>query len=210
VAQSLSSAADHPISNSASRAETIREAVRWLAERESEVKALNAEINEYRMKHIKGDLGFKLADWNAIYRVSQLEIEDRDTLLETIREGFAALHIGGVMDWVAAAETAQRRRPTNGHQAQPDEVARTAGRQDGLGGVMNHAARYPQGEPGHADYMLGLADGEAERERVMALGLGNGSADEIHRMHGGDDAPRRGRGRPRKPRIAVEGADAEF
>jgi hypothetical protein len=108
VAQSLASAAEHnPLSNSAARADLIRDAVRWLAEREAEVKAINAEIREYKAKHIKGDLGFKIADFNAIYRVSQLEIEDRDTLLETIREGFAALNIGGTMDWVAAAEAAQ-------------------------------------------------------------------------------------------------------
>jgi len=182
VAQSLSSAAaDHnPLSNSAARADLIREAVRVLADKERQVQAINADIREYRTKHIKGDLGFKLSDWAAIYRVSQLEVGDRDTLLETIREGFAALHIGGVMDWVAAAETAAR-RGANGH-AEPDEAARTAGHHDGLGGVMDHAARYPQGESGHGDYELGRADGEAERERVMALG---------------DDEPRpRRRGRP--------------
>jgi hypothetical protein len=124
----LSSAAEHnPLSNSAARADTIRAAVRWLAEHEAEVKAINAEINEYRAKHIKRDLGFKLSDWNAIYRVSQLEIEDRDTLLETIREGFAALNIGGVMDWVAAAETAQR-RSGNDHANGAGETAPKRGR----------------------------------------------------------------------------------
>jgi hypothetical protein len=121
----------------------IRDAVREIATLEAKAKAINAEIREYKQKHIKEDLGFKIADWNAVYRVSQLEIEDRDTLLETIREGFAALHIGGVMDWVSAAETASRR---NGN--------------------------------GHA----------------------NGA---------GDTAPRRGRGRPRKPRSESEaGAEA--
>ena len=208
MAQSLSSAAEaNHLSNSAARADTIREAVQWLAEKERQVQAINAEINDYKAKTIKGSLGFKIADWNAIYRVSQLEIQDRDTLLETIREGFAALHIGGVMDWVAAAETASR-RGANGH-AEPDEAARTAGRHDGLGGVMDHAARYPQGEPGHGDYMLGLADGQAERERVMALG------DHAERYSDGltalaETAPKRGRGRPRKPRVANAGADAEF
>jgi hypothetical protein len=181
MAQSLSAAAEAPISNSAARAETIRNAVQQLAQYDAQVKRLRGEINEFKAKTIKGELGFKLADWNAVYRVSQLEIEDRDTLLETIREGFAALHIGSVVDWVAALETAQRR---NGAAA-PDEAARTAGRQDGLGGVIDHAERWPQGEPGHADYMLGLNDGEAERARVMAMGLG---------------APKRSRGRPRKPK----------
>jgi len=106
VAQSLASAAEHSsLSNSAARAELIREAVRVLAEKEREVQALNADIREYKSKHIKGDLGFKLADWNAVYRVSQLEVEDRNELLDCIREGFDALGIGQVVDWVAAAST---------------------------------------------------------------------------------------------------------
>jgi hypothetical protein len=192
VAQSLSSAAEHSsLSNSAHRAGLIRDAVRWIAEHRAEVKALNAEINDFMVKTVKGDLGFKIADFNAIYRVSQLEIEDRDTLLETLREGFAALNIGGVMDWVAAAETAQRRRG-NGYAA-PNAEARAAGRLDGLGGGYDHAQEYPQGEPGHADYMLGLADGHDERDRI------NGA---------GEASPKRGRGRPRKqPQEAEVGAE---
>jgi hypothetical protein len=198
MAQSLSSAADAPLSNSAARADTIRNAVRWIAEHKAEVKALNAEINEFMVKTVKGDLGFKIADFNAVYRVSQLEVEDRDLLLDCVREGFQALGIGGSVDWVAAAERTPR-PGTNGTTA-PDEAARTAGRQDGLGGVRDHAARWPQGEPGHADYMLGLADGESERERVMSLGeSGNG-----HANGAGETAPKRGRGRPRKPRGEAE------
>jgi len=127
VAQSLAGAAEHAsLSNSAARADTIRRAVQQQAQLEAQVDAVNAEIREFKSRVIKGDLGFKLSAWNAIYRVSQLEIEDRDTLLETIREGFAALHIGGVMDWVAAAETAAR-RGANGH-AEPDEAARADGK----------------------------------------------------------------------------------
>jgi hypothetical protein len=195
VTQSLASAAEHSsLSNSAARAETIRDAVRWLAKREAEAKAINAEIREYKQKHIKGDLGFKIADFNAVYRVSQLEVEDRDLLLDCVREGFEALGIGGSVDWVQAAERTPRSR-ANGY-AEPDEEARTAGRQDGLGGVIDHAARYPQGEPGHGDYELGRAEGEAERERVMALG-------------NGAEAPQRRRGRPRKQPQEAE-ADAEF
>lgn len=194
MAQSLASAAEHNPLNSAARADTIRAAVRWIAERRAEVKALNAEINEFMLKTVKGDLGFKIADFNAIYRVSQLEVEDRDILLETIREGFAALNIGGVMDWVAAAETAQRRRASTNGTAPADDAARAWGRSDGLGGVHDHADDYPSGELGHADYMLGLADGEAERDRIIALGeSGNGHADSA-----GETAPRRGRGRPKK------------
>jgi hypothetical protein len=188
MAQSLSSAA---LSNSAARADLIRAAVRWIAEREGEAKALNAEIRAYKSEHIKGELGFKIADFNAVYRVSQLEVEDRDILLHTVREGFAALGIGQSVDWVAAAEATPRN-----HMAPADNEARRAGREDGLRGIYAHADEYPQGEPGHGDYMLGFADGEAEANRVMELG-------------NGAEAPRRGRGRPRKQQHEVE-ADAEF
>jgi hypothetical protein len=194
LAQSLASAAEHSsLSNSAARAELIRDAVHMLADFEAQAKALNAEIREYKQKHIKGDLGFKLADWNAVYRVSQLEVEDRNELLDCIREGFDALGIGQVVDWVDAAQRTPR--GGNGHAA-PDTVARAAGRLDGLNGRHDNADEYPSGEPGHGDYMLGLADGEAERDRVMALG------------NGAERPPRR-RGRPRKQRQEAE-ADAEF
>lgn len=193
MAQSLSSAAEHnPLSNSAARADTIRDAVREIATLEAKAKAINAEIREYKTEIIRGQLGFKLADWNAVYRVSQLEVEDRDALLECVREGFAALGIGGSVDWVDAAQSTPRGR--NG-TAPADDNARRLGRVDGLNGSHHYADRYPQGEPGHADYMLGLADGEAERDRVMALG-------------NGAERPQRRRGRPRKRQEAD--AEAEF
>lgn len=155
------------LSNSAARADLIRSAVQWLAEREAEVKALNAEINEYRAKHIKGDLGFKLADWNAIYRISQLSAEDRDVLLDTLHEGFAALGIHSTLtDDAVVAAGAMPAQPT----APPNAEARAAGRADGLAAVRDHAARYQQGEPGHRDYELGVADGQAERERAFNMG----------------------------------------
>jgi hypothetical protein len=205
VAQSLASAAEHSVPrNSAARADLIRDAVRWLAEREAERKLINFEISEYKQKHIKGDLGFKLSDWAAIYRVSQLEIEDRDELLDTLREGFAALGIGQIVDWVDAAQatgspsrSVSRPPPASGYAAAASSVARLLGHEDGLSGGHNNADEYPQGEPGHADYELGLADGEAERERIHGLG------------DDGAEAPRRGRGRPRKLQQEAE-ADAEF
>ena len=195
MAQSLASAAGHSsLSNSAARADLIREAVRVLAAKERQVQEINAGIREYKQKHIKGDLGFKLSDWAAIYRVSQLEVEDRDALVETLREGFAALGIGQIVDWVDAAQATPRGR--NG-TAPPDDDARRYGRLDGLNGTHHHADEYPQGEPGHGDYMLGLADGEEEAARIQALG--NGAA-----------APKR-RGRPRKQQQEAEAeAEAEF
>lgn len=98
--------ADDPqeLSNSSARADTIRAAVRYIANAQAEIKALREELNEYKQKHIKGDLGMKLSDFAAVYRVSQLEVEDRDKLLDTLREGFAALGLDGQLNWLDAAE----------------------------------------------------------------------------------------------------------
>ncbi len=92
------------LANSDARADTIRAAVRFIAGKQAEIASIREELNEYKQKHIKGDLGMKLADFAAVYRVSQLEFEDRDKLLDTIREGFRALGIGDTVDWVAAAQ----------------------------------------------------------------------------------------------------------
>jgi len=97
--------------NSGSRADIIRDAVRYIAEREAEIKEIREDINTYKQTHIKGDLGFKLADFAAVMRIYKLGVEDRDQLLDTIREGFAALGIGGSVDWVEAAEKADNVTP---------------------------------------------------------------------------------------------------
>lgn len=92
--------------NSGARADIIRSAARYIADREAEIKTIREDITEYKQKYIKGDLGFKLSDWSTVYRVYKLETEERDALLDTIREGFAALGIGQSVDWVDAAVTA--------------------------------------------------------------------------------------------------------
>lgn len=179
------------MTNGGGRAETIRAAVAWLAERQAEVKAINAEIAEYRQKHIKGDLGFKLADWNAFFRVSQLEVEDRDQLIDTLREGFEALGIGEQSSFLGAMEQGGDERRAaqsltganveyanrmgaraasgNGHVAEKHDIAWETGFADGLAGNVDHEARWPAGEYGHADYHLGHAEGEKQLERSAAL-----------------------------------------
>ena len=93
-------------SNSALRAETIRNACRWIANQEAEIKTLREDIAEYKQKHIKGDLGFKMADFNAIYRISKLEVDDRDKLIDTLREGFGALGLGEQSSFLGALDEA--------------------------------------------------------------------------------------------------------
>jgi hypothetical protein len=94
--------------NSDTRADTIRAAAQYIASREAEIKVIRDELTEYKNAHIKGDLGFKLSDWATVYRIFKLEGDDRNQLIDTLREGFAALGLGQSVDWVAAAETQDR------------------------------------------------------------------------------------------------------
>jgi hypothetical protein len=51
----------------------------------------------------------------------------------------------------------------NGDTAPQNDIARAAGKADGLAGNRDHAARYAAGENGHGDYELGHAEGQRER-----------------------------------------------
>src|SRR3546814_10647644 len=61
-------------------------------------------MRELKQTRIKGDLGMKIADFNAAYRLYKLEDDDRDTFLDAIRETFEALGIGQQLDWLKAAD----------------------------------------------------------------------------------------------------------
>jgi hypothetical protein len=155
-------------SNSAARADTIRHAARWIAEREAEVAALREEISAYKQTHIKGDLGFKMADWSTLYRLYNLEGDDRDKLLDTIREGFAALGIGGQSSFLDAMEKTAPEAKANGNgTAAPNPIACETGYTDGFAGVRDHAARWAAGEAGHGDYELGWNEVQAARVEHM-------------------------------------------
>lgn len=81
------------------------------------VRAINNDLNEVQSRiavlmeerkkikgRIKAELGWKVADFNAMKRLADLEPEDRDQMLDTIRIGFDALSIGmqhGFLDVLA-------------------------------------------------------------------------------------------------------------
>lgn len=89
-------------SNSKARAETIRRACREISGMQAEIQKIQADISEYKSTHIKGDLGMKASDFNVILRAYKLEDDDRDRYIDAIREGFAALGIGGQGDMFSA------------------------------------------------------------------------------------------------------------
>jgi 5-methylcytosine-specific restriction endonuclease McrA/uncharacterized protein (UPF0335 family) len=98
------------LSNSNSRADTIKRAAQYIEKIEDEIAVLRADLREYKDAHIKGDLGFKLSDWATVYRMYKLEENDRNELLDTIREGFKALGIGEQLDWVTESEKSDKYR----------------------------------------------------------------------------------------------------
>ena len=117
--------------NSAARADLIRAAVREISRLDGEIAGLQAERTKYKNKTIKGDLGFKLADWNTTYRLYGLEGDDRDRLLDTIREGFHALGIGEQSNFLTAmgdaeeAETPAPKKRGRPKKPKPEELGET-------------------------------------------------------------------------------------
>lgn len=63
----------------------------------------------------------------------------------------------------AVASVSKWAAKTNGGAVQPHAIARETGYADGLAGVQDHAARWPAGEYGHADYALGWEEGRTAR-----------------------------------------------
>jgi len=84
--------------------------------------AVSGEIGEVKAKLIKGDLGMKIADFNTLLRLYKLECEDRDELIDVLREGFRALGIGESMDFVAAMEKMPAPAPA-AQEEQPPPIA---------------------------------------------------------------------------------------
>lgn len=69
---------------------------------EKQRDAINAEIREAKSR-LKG-LGIKMADFQVVYRLFKLEIEDRNEALDSIRTVARALNIGGQGNLFPAGE----------------------------------------------------------------------------------------------------------
>lgn len=96
---------EHRASN---RAELIRKSVAEIAALQAEKATLNEQIAEIKGR-VKSELGMKMADFSIAIRLHQLEHEDRDSAIDTIRECFEALGIGeqGTLFPDAAAASTQ-------------------------------------------------------------------------------------------------------
>lgn len=90
--------------NSKVRADIIRSVCREVEDLEAKRDEINTEIRDIMHKRIKGDLGMKIGDFNAMRRVYSMEDERRDNYLDTLREGFEALGAGEQLDFLKVQE----------------------------------------------------------------------------------------------------------
>lgn len=88
----------------AARAADIRAICNKIGGLTAERRIISDKIREIKQKRVKGDLDMKIADFNVAYRLYQLEQDDRNQLLETLRETFSALGIGEQLDFLPVAE----------------------------------------------------------------------------------------------------------
>ncbi len=92
------------------RDEVIRQACADIAALEAERKSIGDQIRAIKQQRVKGDLGMKVGDFNAVLRLYSLEGETRDRFFDTLRETFNALGIGQQLDWVDALSSEAPRR----------------------------------------------------------------------------------------------------
>ena len=89
--------------NVGARKDIIVSVMKEVTALEGERKEIGEKIRSLKNTKIKGDLGMKIGDFNIALRLYNLEGNDRDELLDTVRETFEALGVGDQLDWVQAS-----------------------------------------------------------------------------------------------------------
>lgn len=90
------------------RAQIIDQTVRQVALLEAQRKELGEKIRALKSANIKGRLGQKIGDFNATFRLFNLDDDGRTAFLRTMHETFVALGAGEQLDWLAGQPAAQR------------------------------------------------------------------------------------------------------
>jgi len=139
-----------PAPTKSNRAELIRGCVAEINRLQAEKDSIGEQIREVKAR-VKGELDMKISDFNVALRLAKLENDDRDGMLDTIRECFLALGIGeqgslfpekkgnGDDPVAAAADDA------DGAEEDAVAVARSAGKSDGKVGAPPNLAKYADG-----------------------------------------------------------------
>jgi hypothetical protein len=92
--------------NSKARAKVIRSVCKDLASLEAQRDEINSSMRELRQTKIKGDLGMKLSDFGAAYRLYKLEGDARATFFDALRETFEALGVGDQLSFLDVGASA--------------------------------------------------------------------------------------------------------
>lgn len=153
-------------SNSKERAAIISEVVANIIRLKGEKQAVQEEITEQRAR-VKA-LGVKAIDFTVALRLYELEVEDRNASLDSIRECCEALGIGETVDWVRVVETEDGK--TQGAPGFTAEVGRQAWRE----GKKLHDNPYPTNSPSGELWKTGYLEEQAAH--VRAMGPTNGEA----------------------------------
>lgn len=109
----------HNQMNKDERAKIIRNVCAFVSKKKKERDEISAEIRTEVNTKIKGLLDMKIADFNAALRMYDLEDDDRDLMMDTIRETFEALGVQGQLDWVDIAKRADKVRSSDEASADP-------------------------------------------------------------------------------------------
>ena len=157
-------------SNSKERAAIVSEVVANIIRLKGEKAEIQAQITEQRGR-VKS-LGLKAIDFNVALRLYELEAEDRNSSLDSIRECCEALGIGETVDWVKAVQN----EDTGTEQKAPGYTAEE-GRQAWRENKRLKDDPYPKNSPSSALWRQGFK--EAQTAGVMEMG-GNGAGQPAH------------------------------
>lgn len=101
-------AATRGLRNERDRGAVIREFFRGMAKIDADRDALNQRASSLKNTLIKGELGLKISDVMAAYRLYNLEGQDRADYISTLKESFAALKVGDQLNFLDTVEEKDR------------------------------------------------------------------------------------------------------
>ena len=157
-------------SNSKERRAIVAEVVANTIRLKAQKAEIQAQITEERGR-IKS-LGIKAIDFNVALRLYELEVEDRNSSLDSIRECCEALGMGETVDWVKVVEN----EATGTEQRAPGYTAEE-GRQAWRDNKRLKDNPYPEKSPSHALWEKGYMEVQAAAASQMG---GNGESAAQH------------------------------
>lgn len=162
--------------NADARRDIINNTIREVRAIDGRVKTLQAERREIINTRIKGDLDMKVADFAAVLRLTGLEDENRAKFLDTLRETFVAVGLGGQLNFLDAIET-NAKAPASKEDA---GFTFAAGREAGLEGKNANTNPHIKGSEPQKKWHEGWLKGQSEIAHQTKAKTGNGAGAAAH------------------------------